>query len=47
MDLSKLAIKAVRRQEETELLALMRGHHYLGVPYKIGESALYAAVLQG
>ena len=47
MDLSELAIEAVKRDEESELLVLMREHHYLVAPYKIGESVFYAAVLQG
>ena len=45
--MSELVIEAVKRDEEAEFLARMREHHYLGAPYKIGESAFYAAVLQG
>ena len=47
MDLSKLVVKAVKRDKESEFLALMRENHYLGASYKIGKSALYATVLQG
>ena len=47
MDFSELVIEAVKRDEEAEFLVLMREHHYFGVPYKIGESAFYAADLQG
>ena len=47
MNLSELVIVPVRRDEEEKFLALMRQHHYLGAPHKIGESAFYAAVLQG
>ena len=36
MDLSELVIEAVKRDEESEFLVLMRDHHYLGVSYKIG-----------
>ncbi len=45
--MSELVIEAVKRDEEAEFLARMREHHYLGAPYKIGESAFYGAVLQG
>ncbi len=44
MNLSELVIETVRRADEARFLALMREHHYLGVPHKIGESAFYAAV---
>ena len=45
MDLSELVIEAGKRDEESEFLALMREHHYLGAPHKIGESAFYAAIM--
>ncbi len=47
MNLSELIIEPVKREDEAEFLALMHQHHYLGAPHKIGESAYYAAVLQG
>ncbi len=47
MNLSELIIEPVKREDEAEFLALMHKHHYLGAPHKIGESAYYAAVLQG
>ena len=47
MNLSELVIEPVRREDEARFLALMRQHHYLGAPHKIGESAFYAAVYQG
>ena len=47
MDLSELTIVPIRRVEQAQFLSLMREHHYLGAPHKIGESAFYAAVLQG
>ena len=47
MNLSELVIETVRRADEARFLALMREHHYLGAPHKIGESAFYAAVYQG
>ena len=43
--MSELVIEAVKRDEESEFLALMREHHYLGAPHKIGESAFYAAIM--
>ncbi|MDE0310286.1 MAG: hypothetical protein OXI60_10735 [Acidiferrobacterales bacterium] len=43
MDFSELSIVPVRREEEAKFLSLMRRHHYLGEPCKIGDSAFYAA----
>lgn len=47
MNLSELVIVPVARSEEAHFNALMNAHHYLGAPPKIGESAFYAAVLEG
>ena len=47
MDLSELVIVPVTRDQEAHFNALMNTHHYLGAPPKIGESAFYAAVLDG
>ena len=47
MDLSELVIVPVTRDQEAHFNALMNAHHYLGAPPKIGESAFYAAVLDG
>lgn len=47
MSLSELAIVPVKREQEAEFLELMRRHHYLGMPHKIGESGYYAGVLDG
>lgn len=47
MDLSELVIVPVAHGEEAHFNALMNAHHYLGAPPKIGESAFYAAALEG
>ena len=47
MNLPELATEPVKRADEARFLALMRQHHYLGAPHKIGESAFYTAVDQG
>ena len=47
MNLSELEVEPVAREREGEFFEWMDRHHYLGAPCKIGESAFYAAVLQG
>jgi len=44
MNLSELTIVPVERDREAEFLELMRRHHYLGAPYRIGASACHAGV---
>ena len=41
------ASQAKPRSEEARFKELMDRHHYLGAPPKIGESAFYAAVVDG
>ena len=43
MDLSKLTVTPVARDEEPRFRALMDEHHYLGAPSKIGQTVWYAA----
>ncbi len=47
MSWSELTIAPVEREREAEFRERMRRHHDLGAPCKIGESAYYAAVLEG
>ena len=43
MDLSKLNVTPVARDEEPRFRALMDEQHYLGAPSKIGQTVWYAA----
>ena len=43
MDLLRLAVTPVARDEEPRFRALMDEHHYLGAPSKIGQTVWYAA----
>ncbi|MDE0210559.1 MAG: DUF4338 domain-containing protein [Boseongicola sp. SB0667_bin_21] len=43
MDLSKLTVTPVARVDEPRFRALMDEHHYLGAPWKIGQTVCYAA----
>ena len=47
LDLSALQIVPIKRHEEAQSKTLMDRHHYPGAPPKIGESAFYAAALDG
>ena len=43
MDLSKLTVAPVAPEDEPRFRALMDEHHYLGAPWKIGQTVWYAA----
>ena len=47
LNLSALQIVPIKRDEEAQFKALVDRHHYPAAPPKIGESAFYAAALDG
>ena len=47
MELREVAVEPVAAEEEGRYQELMRAHHYLGAPPKIGETLWYAARWRG
>ena len=43
MDLARLTVSPVAPEDEPRFRALRDEHHYLGAPWKIGQTVWYAA----